>query len=502
MSIFTRTKFFSVVALLSAFAGTARAATYYVDAALGSDANSGISPTLAWASLAPFNRHTFDADDRILFHAGQTWAGVVEPHGSGTKERPIVLGSYGTGAKPLFKGNGTEFTLGLRDVSGWTVQDIAITNRGGAGEERMGILIRTSSFSFAIHLVRVAVSDVNGEVGSKSSGGIGVYAQGNTPVPAHFDDVLIDHCSISHVDGEGIWFKVQREGQRTYPNTNVRITGNTITDTGRNAMYLRGSLGAVVDHNVVRLAAAQKHGNAICIGWAKDTVVRENEVSETGINTGDHENGAFDVDDGAIGTVVEYNWSHDNAGGMVNVNTQPGCACDAYTTTIRYNVSENDGPRVFGVYGADHSTAIYNNTAYVGKGHSALLLQTGQYTHYPQLPDGILFARNVFFSEGKTTFEWHATDIRIDGNCYLGKPPNKTLPDAHMAVDVTPLHLSGQPAQSRSAAARYRLPAGSPCAGPSPAPRNAGDIDFLGSTIDANSIQIRGAIVSSSIESK
>ena len=301
---------FSTITLLLALASTARAATFYVDAASGNDANSGTSPALAWSSLAPVNQHKFSADDRILFHAGQIWSGALQHHGSGTKDNPIILGSYSEGAKPLLKGNGGDFTLALKDVSGWIVQDIAITNRGESDGERMGILIRTSSFSFAIHLVRVDISDVNGEIGSKSSGGIGVYAQGNTPVPAHFDDLLIDHCTISHVDGEGIWFKVQREGQRTYPNTHVRITGNTITETGRNAMYLRGSLGAVVDHNVVRRTAALKHGNAICIGWAKDTVVRDNEVSDTGLNTGDHENGAFDVDDGAVGTIIEYNWSH------------------------------------------------------------------------------------------------------------------------------------------------------------------------------------------------
>lgn len=301
---------FSTITLLLALASTARAATFYVDAASGNDANSGTSPALAWSSLAPVNQHKFSADDRILFHAGQIWSGALQHHGSGTKDNPIILGSYSEGAKPLLKGNGGDFTLALKDVSGWIVQDIAITNRGASDGERMGILIRTSSFSFAIHLVRVDISDVNGEIGSKSSGGIGVYAQGNTPVPAHFDDLLIDHCTISHVDGEGIWFKVQREGQRTYPNTHVRITGNTITETGRNAMYLRGSLGAVVDHNVVRRTAALKHGNAICIGWAKDTVVRDNEVSDTGLNTGDHENGAFDVDDGAVGTIIEYNWSH------------------------------------------------------------------------------------------------------------------------------------------------------------------------------------------------
>ena len=100
---------------------------------------------------------------------------------------------------------------------------------------------------------------------------------------ARFDDVLIDHCTVSHVDGEGIFYYVKNEGH-TYPNTNIRLTGTTITDTGRNAVYMRGTMGGMIDHNIIRLAGARKHGSALCVGWAENTIVRGNEVSETGIN--------------------------------------------------------------------------------------------------------------------------------------------------------------------------------------------------------------------------
>ena len=73
------------------------------------------------------------------------------------------------------------------------------------------------------------------------------------------------------------------------------------------------------------------------------------------------------MDDGAVYAVVEYNWSHDNVGGAINVYTQPNRDCDAIGTIIRYNLSENDGIHVFGVHGAAHSTFIYNNTAFVGR---------------------------------------------------------------------------------------------------------------------------------------
>src|ERR1700733_8487774 len=99
MFVLSRRNSFVVLTLCLAFIETAHATTFYVDTSGGNDANSGTNPSLAWSSLAPVNQHRFKADDHILFLAGQTWTGVLEPHGSGTADHPIVLGSYGDGSK-------------------------------------------------------------------------------------------------------------------------------------------------------------------------------------------------------------------------------------------------------------------------------------------------------------------------------------------------------------------------------------------------------------------
>jgi len=474
-------------------ASVAHASIFYIDAVSGKDANAGTSASLAWSGLTPVNQHKFAAGDRILFHAGQSWIGVLSPRGSGVADNPITLGSYGDGAKPQIKGEGAAATLVLRNVSGWTVQDIAVTNHGEKDDKRIGVLIQTSDYSFAIHLLRVDVSDVNGTL-SKRAGGIGIVAEGGSEHPAHFDDVLIDQCIISHIAGDGIWLHVTDGELRTYRNTHVRLTSNTITDIGKNAIYLRGTIDGLIDHNVVRFAGAHEHGNAICIGWSKHTVVRDNEVSETGINTGDRDNGAIDVDDGSIDAVVEYNWSHDNVGGAVNVYTEPNKDCDAVGTIIRYNLSENDGIHVFGVHGADRSTVIYNNTAYIGKGHSPSAVQSGRYGHHPELPDGILFARNVFFVEGKLSFDLQGKNFLSGGNCYFGNAP-KGMPADKQVVKDGKVHVSDVPIGSRTQAGVYGVPAGSAC-GPisSPMPKEGGT-DFAGTVLTEETMGVRGAIV-------
>jgi hypothetical protein len=93
------------------------------------------------------------------------------------------------------------------------------------------------------------------------------------------------------------------------------------------------------------------------------------EVAFTGVDQGGGENGGFDADDGAVDTLFEYNWTHDNSGGSVNVVADPRYnASPNYGTVVRFNVSENDGARVFAVGGTVSNTSFVNNTAYVPKG--------------------------------------------------------------------------------------------------------------------------------------
>jgi formylglycine-generating enzyme len=83
----------------------ARAATYYVSQSSGNDAWNGqaVGPqgvrgpwkTLGRASIE------YKAGDSILLKCGDTWNETFRPKGNGTASRPIVIGSYGKGDKPV-----------------------------------------------------------------------------------------------------------------------------------------------------------------------------------------------------------------------------------------------------------------------------------------------------------------------------------------------------------------------------------------------------------------
>src|SRR6266850_6955024 len=85
------------------FSGRAAAATYYVSSA-GNDAASGTSSTAAWRSVAKVNATALAPGDTILFAGGSTFAGLLQPQGSGSSASPIGFGSYGAGSATLSGG--------------------------------------------------------------------------------------------------------------------------------------------------------------------------------------------------------------------------------------------------------------------------------------------------------------------------------------------------------------------------------------------------------------
>ncbi len=82
---------------------SSRAATYYVSNA-GNDANSCTSPGQSWKTLEKVNGFSPLPGDRILFNRGDEWFGSIVVNSSGTPDKPLVFGAYGSGNKPAVSG--------------------------------------------------------------------------------------------------------------------------------------------------------------------------------------------------------------------------------------------------------------------------------------------------------------------------------------------------------------------------------------------------------------
>jgi hypothetical protein len=80
--------------------------TYYVDAVNGDDGNDGLSEPNAWQTLGKLDATTFYPGDHILLHGGH-WFGDGTNwtlDGKGTRTRPITVGQYGNGTRPIISG--------------------------------------------------------------------------------------------------------------------------------------------------------------------------------------------------------------------------------------------------------------------------------------------------------------------------------------------------------------------------------------------------------------
>jgi hypothetical protein len=105
----------AIVALLAAASAPAAGSpatriggkTYYVDSRTGSDARSGRSPAEAWRSLARAASVKLRGGNRLLLRRGSSWHGELDLASSGTAPRPVVIGAYGSGPRPLIHGGRT-----------------------------------------------------------------------------------------------------------------------------------------------------------------------------------------------------------------------------------------------------------------------------------------------------------------------------------------------------------------------------------------------------------
>src|SRR5437870_4799249 len=86
--------------------GGAIGATYFVDNAAGNDGNSGTSESAAWRTVGKVSNVTLAAGDRVLFKRDGVWPGPLTLAKAGTADRPITIGSYGSGALPVIQGPG------------------------------------------------------------------------------------------------------------------------------------------------------------------------------------------------------------------------------------------------------------------------------------------------------------------------------------------------------------------------------------------------------------
>lgn len=370
-----------ILPLLLFLAAPIYAATYYVDSTQGDDTHLGTDPAHAWQSFAPVSHHTFAPGDSLLLRAGSRWEGTsLQPGGSGSSPHPITIDRYGDGPAPVLAGAGrVPVVLRLNNQSGWIIRHLDLSNQAPANSPLLrGIEIHAADAGVlhTIVLQDLVVHDVtgptthynDGDAARKSYGGIAFLIDG-TARPTAWDDVRIERCTVRQVSAIGIvfqssWNKGHRQDNPAtwLPSTHVILRGNTIERTAHNGLIIRVCTDPLIEHNLFRACAIEGSGNA-CFAFDCDRAVFQyNEACGTKYNPGDSDASGFDSDWNCRGTVIQYNFSHDNDYGFALVC----CLGKGFNdgTVVRGNVSLNDGGNLIRISGTVTHTRIYGNTLY------------------------------------------------------------------------------------------------------------------------------------------
>src|SRR5215211_6466532 len=373
----------------------------------GDDGDAGTSRSAAWRTIERVNRQDLGPGDTVAFEGGGTYDGELKlfAEDSGTDAEPVVVTSYGEGRATVSAGLGVGITS--YNSEGITLEHLAVVGSGSDTNDSHGVQFYNDLPGDTV-LEAIRVDDVH-------ISGFGHWGLllGSDVGRSGYADVRIRDVDSSY-NGEG---GILTWGAELATNSNVRIRRSTAAfNPGRPELTRNSGNGIVlgnVDDGAIEDSVAHDNGGANTAGegpvgiWAYDAsrvVIQRNEsyANRTGSSA---DGGGFDLDQNVTDSVVQYNWSHDNAG--------PGfLLAHRYDTNgsgrnvIRYNISENDARKGSGgalaVWGEVHDTDVYHNVVFASppaSGSISLVTVTNSGASGAEV-HGLRFWNNVFIASG------------------------------------------------------------------------------------------------------
>jgi len=364
------------------------AVSYYVDCAATAPGDGTIDAP--WNNLEAASAIALEPGESLLLRRGTTCEGMLKPRGSGTADNRILIGAYGDGPLPRIDAMGTNTAaVWIEDMSHVVVRDLELTNPGDLSEPHRGVyLTAAAALVTNVEIRDLYIHDVTGLVtfnGTAKRGGAIIGNSSYETADTQFDGVLIENNRIEDVGRSGIYFDGSSAGSGDRPRATehwpaggqrIVIRGNTLERLQGDAIVAHGTDSAVIEDNVVSVGNLAGRdwlsGDRNCAAgiwtWnAINTLIQRNEVSgyRFGQSPTDGCDGTgFDIDNEQEGTVVQYNYSHDNEGGFILL-----CSDDEpHGAEIRYNLSVDDGkvintsPCKFPTVGTFSDIRMYNNT--------------------------------------------------------------------------------------------------------------------------------------------
>jgi hypothetical protein len=417
-------------AVVAGWAAPVAATTYYVSPA-GSNALSGTSPDQAWQTIARVNAHTFSPGDRILFEGGKTFSGNLyfDRFDAGRPDLPVMVSSYGSGRATIYAGNGRGILI--YNAAGFEIHDLFLIGSGRDLNTESGILVINDQPGDVI-LDHVSIDHVD----VARFGDYGVEISGSN-AGSGFRDVRITYTVASENGLGGIFTYAGRRAV----HRNVYVAHSSaflnagfagLLYNSGNGITLAGVNGGVIERCVARDNGWRSNAGNGPIGiWTYDSnnvTIQFNESynNKTG---GTKDGGGFSLDNSTSNSIIQYNYSHDNAGaGFLLAHKFDDLVHSG--NVVRWNISQNDARKnnyaAIHLWGRIRNAEIYNNTIYMTyPGGGARALHARNSSIELQDPQAVHFRNNLVVTKGgvplvdvtRTALD-AATDVRFENNLY------------------------------------------------------------------------------------
>jgi hypothetical protein len=350
-------------------------ATYYISP-FGNDANPGTSTTRPWQTLGKVAFKSFAAGDQVLLQGGQFFSGSIyfASDDKGTALAPIKVGSYGTG-RATVKSVGQSGLYGY-NTAGISVSNLNFVGDGGSAGATAGIAFYTDNLTNTKHsFIRIDNVDagwyqhgvmIGGENGS-----------------AGFKDIRVTNSSLHDNLKSGMFtfatnFNVHEQlyvGKvRAFNNTGVPFPAGTFPAEVTGHGILLGNVnGATVERSVAFNNGRVGDGGAGIWTYNSTKVVFQYNESYNNWTAGTRDGDGFDFDQNVSNSIMQYNYSHGNAGAGFIMATR--FSTNHTKNIVRYNITQNDCRKnpygALQIYGRTTFSEWYNNTVYLGAGTAA-----------------------------------------------------------------------------------------------------------------------------------
>ncbi len=492
---------------------------YYVDAGAAKDSYEGTTPKQPLKTLDQVNELKLNPGDVVLFKRDCRWSGQLRLPYSGTKEAPIIYGMYGEGSnKPHIAGDGiVNAAVSGKDISFVEIHNLEVSNQGDTKDYHRGISIAAvyeivegiTIKDCYVHDVDSNLERVYDQIGESYTdthwlGGIIVRAR--SPENKDNDDIilrdiLIEGNEVDRCNSVGIAAGATLVNEETGKKCEgMVIRGNRVSRSWGDGIILFNSKGGLLEHNVAANNGQSDEGLSnvyvgIWIIWSEDCVIQYNESYGQGLSSDAQ---GFDIDGSCNGTILQYNYSHDNAGGfLLCMQSKNGKA------TIRYNVSINDAGSFlkFGWLGGTGDVGpfmdldVYNNTYFTTQPISEVMesnivdikVKNNIYAR---------FRNNIFCVKNGTNATFSNLQslrlMRFENNCYYGFS-GSTIPygEVNQILKDPRFTFAGTSEEGFDSLGGYKLLADSPCLESGMEIYNDGGLDFWGNpTADAQAMNI------------